>query len=549
MSTSKKKVFYNLTIRISEEYKYLVNISIFDSSSRIIESKTSVSNPILFNFSQGLYTLRIEINGNVKDDIILLDKSLEYFIGNEIKGKNIIKIAPPIQYSSALLEGTYGFHEYYSNPAIEWSKKNTNLEVAFSGEINNSLFIFLRFPSVEKFDDYNKTKRNKKNFYDDFELRDEEGKILTKFISKNGIEYNESHGWVALNVKLPNGIYYLIYKGEESRQIPIYVFKNWHTQFFMTLSSTPLFGTIRIFLSSEREFKPNNKLSKYIDILLDKLQNQDYTLNREVIDITSDGKYESPMLGIICSYIYLKSKEKKDDALFQLITDNIKNLILKDNSESPDLKALNILASNHFSNYKYNNEGILSPPMLRIGFETILNASIEKSNLIPENSVNDFISENIYYDSPFNTFKPFPFPKKSKAKQVISDDFLSAGKKIAENLNLNISLNLTDKNQNLNSLVFGASKLIFKDWSPEINRYSSQIVDVLGKNALSLIENTNQNKNSWIKNSVIEILKQDKTKTIYDISRELNISGNTINRIVGELTREPKTKKLLRKKQ
>jgi hypothetical protein len=92
----------------------------------------------------------------------------------------------------------------------------------------------------------------------------------------------------------------LIYEEEPGRQMPLYVYDNWHTQLFITLNDdgTPSFGSARLFLSKERKFDPLNEDNKYIDVFLDKLQNRDYTLSRELIEYAARSKFESPMLGL-----------------------------------------------------------------------------------------------------------------------------------------------------------------------------------------------------------------------------------------------------------
>ncbi|MBK7389238.1 MAG: hypothetical protein IPI23_09285 [Bacteroidetes bacterium] len=540
MLTSEKKLNHTLRIRISEEYKYLVNITVFDSNSRIIESQSSNRYEVSFTLPLGLYTIRIAMNGDIKDEVILLDKEKEYKIGdkNSYTTGNVKIIAPPKQFSSALLGETYGSsHEYYTYPAIDWSKKETFQFSQESNGSNSSLFIFLRFPSVEKFDRFKSSLS--KPFYSDFEIVDEYGSVLTQFETRNGIEVNDQQGWIAFNAKLPNGIYYLLYKGKESRQIPIYIYKNWHTQFFMTLGNQPLFGTTRIFLSKHREFNPNERTYKYIDILLDKLQNQDFILDNELIEMAAYGKYESPMLGLICAYIYLQSKETKSDNLFNIITQNMQNVILKDNEESPDLRALNILAANHFPNYKYKKGSIKGTPMLRIGFEAILKASVQNKGLIPQNSINDFISENIYFDSPFNTFKPIPFKKKPTRKQDNIEKTLSGKEDELLESPDSDGIDLMEISSQEEMLLPKSF-----DFNPKVDKFTTSIKNLFDDSLFSYIQSTNEPdiENSWIKSSIADIVKSKNDMSINDISNDLNVSGNTVTRIFNDWKKEAKKK-------
>lgn len=245
MSTSNTSATYALKISVDDEYKYLVKISLFDSDNRIISPIEKSRNSYSFQLNKGLYTLRVEMNAAVNDTIISVKSDQEYLVSTTIANNtNTISIEPPKQFSSALLHGehqkTYtSSHEYYTYPAIHFSTKDTfSLDGFNANDFDSSLFIFMRFPSFEK---YNELQNHwSKSFYQDFEIVNEEGELIIQFESRNGLEIDENHGWFAFNAKLPNGIYYLIYRGAEPRQIPIYVFKNWHTQFFMTLGDTPL---------------------------------------------------------------------------------------------------------------------------------------------------------------------------------------------------------------------------------------------------------------------------------------------------------------------
>lgn len=536
MSVSEASVTYRLSIIVAQQYQYLSRILIFNSKNRIV----STDNPRYeqtFDLPKGLYTIRIELNGEFKDQVIVLDSNKTYRIDDasydQQEDKNLIE--PPRQFSSALLSGinskTYtSSHEYYTGPAVSYSQVDTfPSPVENSANLNSSLFIFMRFPSIEK---YNELKKSwPRPFYKDFEIVNEQGVSLIQFESSRGVSVQEGDGWLAFNAKLANGIYYLIYKGPDSRQVPIYVFKNWHTQFFITLGEQPLFGSIRIFISKERRFDPTERTNKYIDILLDKLQNGDYTLDQELIREAAHGKYESPMLGLICSYVYLKSKQTGNDDLFNVILRNMQNVILKDNDESPDIRALNLMASDHFKSVPttipIKRSAVKGTPMLRIGFEAIRNKSIVYKRLIPSNSLNDFISETIFFDSPFNTFKPIPFYKEPTWIQEM------------ENIQeiKNIELPPTEA-FGTHGQMFGDGN--FKRTNKGLKR--SVVVDPLDfiKESRKIIGSEQSN---WVRNSILDLMDANKDIQVKEISEELNLSANTITRIFNDWKKEIKLKR------
>ena len=374
-----------------------------------------------------------------------------------------------------------------------------------------------------------------KPFFRDFEVINENGDSIVKFETRTGIEVNDDHGWIAFNAQLPNGIYYLIYSGKEPRQIPIYVFRHWHTQFFMTLDHEPLFGTIRIFLSERREFNPYEETYKYIDILLDKLQNGDYNLNHKLIERVAYDKFESPMLGLICSYIYLKSKDVTNDSLFKIVVQNLQRLILKDNVESPDLRALNILASQHFPNYTYQKGSVQGTPIFRVGFETILKASVEDKELIHEYGINDYISENLYFDSPFNTFKPIPSQKEALNEKKIFEESVKA------------KVDMVGYRE-IKSKPLGRSPIkkvkSSKKSKPVSDIYSTSIKDLFDSKLLGYIQRSDESESekSWVKSSITDMIKTNKNITIKDISTNIGVSGSTVNRIFNEWNIKAKIK-------
>jgi len=539
MSTSDSLPKYTLTVAVADEYKYLVKVLLFDSGNRIISPVEKSRYEYKYQIKKGLYTVRVEMNAEINDKVVTINSDNNYLVTSNYSHSsksNIIE--PPQQFSSALLSGenikTYGSsHEYYTYPAIDLSKRDTfTYNEINASATNSSLFIFMRFPSIDKYN--NLRSKWAKSFYQDFEIIDEFGERILQFDSRNGLEVNENDGWLAFNAMLPNGIYYLIYQGNEPRQIPIYVFKNWHTQFFMTLGEVPLFGTTRIFISAYREFNPKAQANKYIDILLDKLQNGDYSVDEELIENAASEKYESPMLGLICSYVYFKSSQTRSNKLFNIITQNMQRVILKDNDESPDLRALNILASEHFANTNYKKTAVKGTPMLRIGFEAIKNASVKNRTLIPKNSVNDFISETLYYDSPFNTFKPIPVYKKTESNAGFE-------KSIDE-----ISFDVHADSDFLMEKDEPQIEKGFTEIGPKVDKFDLSIQSFLKPNVLSFIKSSyvdSESEKNWVRTSISDMLNKNDNLSINDISNNLNLSGNTITRIFNDWKKEIKGEK------
>lgn len=510
MSISK----FNVILVTEKPYAYFITISLFGSDNMLISPISNSGHQLNFKLEKGLYTLRVELNGEINDTIISVDMDKKIMVTDhqhENKFNTVVNLPP--QFSSALLNSKtyYSSHEYYTNPSIEISTRNTFVISKKSvKQKNSSLFLFLRFPSLQKYQEYKK--ENGSLFYENFQLVNENGEVIIDFNSGKGIELDENFGWVAFNAQLPHGMYYLIYLGENSRQIPIYVFKNWHTQFFMTLQNKPLFGSIRVFISKKRVFEPDKQSNKYIDILLDKLQNNDYSVDEELLNTVAQGKYDSPMLGIICLYIYFKGNPSIKNNVFYTILENLRNNILKGNNDSPDIKALDILSFLHSNKIPvpFEKTIIKGTPMLRAGFEAIVHASLADENLIQQNSINDFVAESICYDSPFTTFKPIPFTQDEE--NFIFDD----------NNNNELFPDSGDFSESTKDNIDPKRKISFDHFKDSVC------------SGHFLHENSIESENSWIRNSISEMLTKNKDLTISDLSRQLFLPKNTIARVLSE---------------
>ena len=547
--TTRKITQFKLTIYIAELYVYITNISIFNNDKVLVarpeDGKEQIS-PRVYQLPAGHYTIRIEINGQLKDNKIEIISNTSCNVGfdNQIEriGLNI-----PLLYSAALLGNhssnsiTYkSSHEYYTEPAKEISKIN-NLEFVNQQATNSGLFIFLRYPDVEQY----KNKYQSNSNWEKFSILNKHGDTLCTF-PKNCIKddnllqwnYLPNSGYIGFNAQLLPDLYFLKYDGEDARMIPIYVYKNWYTQFFMTFASKPLFGSIRIFLSKNMVFDPLNRNHYYVDICLDKLQNNDFTLDDHLLNNIAHGKFDSPMLGLLGAYIYLSSKETKKDELFKMIVSNLQNKILRNSSDSPDIWALNLLSYMHFKKTISTTEKkyMDKTPMLRIAFETIKNNALNYNWLIPEGSLNDHIVENQVCDSPYNTFKPFLFTtiQESEENEVAlfrsqgmasAGEGSSGGKEIyflEPNESLQNALDLNDQSTSM-------QKIIKRKISNVETPYNDQQIKAL-KNQL-----LNPKAIGWIGYSIANLIIQDRNITLNEIEERLNLPSNTIARKMKQL--------------
>lgn len=421
---------FRLLIYIEREMDLFIKVQVFsESKQKLTAIPKGLLSPVQeaeYLVEGGTYTIRVSLNGVICDNEVIIQEDVRYQIGSD--HYNYLTLRMPKLVSSVPLK-----HNLYENAdgnlteyAVKYSSINSfeALEQPLISE--QGLFIFLRFPSTKVYQKFYK----KVHLWSKFHLYDGEGQHICKLKNhahrhhENLLDKNETCDFLAFTADLRPGQYFLRYNGEEKREIPIYIYEGWYTQFFMMVTERPLFETIRILLEDEKSFRPNNQHHAYIDICLDQIQNSDFQIKKDLINIIAWGKYRSPMLGLLGAYLYLKSAETKENELFRNIVRNLQEKILVNNGRSADIWALNLLSYEHFNEIFIPEEriSIEGTPMLRIGYDTIRGSASKYDWLVSRNSLNDLIAEKQVFDSPFNTFTPVKKPKIGKSENFNVQD-------------------------------------------------------------------------------------------------------------------------------
>lgn len=407
---------FKLTIRFSEHYRFITNIWIFDDTFALIVSPADEKNYFAerdYHLPPTGYIVRIENNGQIRDNHIKLDKNLIVSVGEHYTTLKRLKL--PLLYSSAPMSGP--IHYASSDPVyIEAAESISRTRLQLHEENRSSgVFFFFRYPSVSLYRNH----FSDKQYWHRFQLLDDQGNLILRF--PEHCEVSELDGYLGVCLALKSGNYYLQYKKRNhARMVPIYVYENWYTQFFMTLADEPLFGSIRYFINRNSNFDSTDYRNSYVDICLDKLQNNDFTIDPNLLRNISYGKFESPMLGLVGAFLYFSSKESKDDTLFNIILHNLQTRILHNEGDSPDIMALKILAMEHSGNkVRIDKTPHYSrTPTLRIALDTIRRNANRFPWLVNEGSITDYIIEKQVFDSPFNTFRPLSSAILRKASQI-----------------------------------------------------------------------------------------------------------------------------------
>lgn len=408
---------YKLTIKSGELHWHLTSIIIFDDKFSKVLTPARLDIDTFtreYLLASGNYIVRIEVGNQLSDSNVILNSDKTCSVGMDSSaGWQVLSV--PKLYSSALLKNSMIYetsHEYYSVAAVAVSCMNTfkpNLE-PFP---NTGLFLFLRYPSKKIYEEIGLGK----TYWQRFRLFDADRNqevVQLPFhciTDDNKFEWNidSQCGYIGFSADLASGFYFLVYSGEngEDRSIPIYIYQGWYTQLFLTVSSEPLFGSLRIFISKKKCFDPAEKYHVYTDICLCKLQNNDYSLDKNLIRHITTGKFDFPMLGLLGAYMYFKNKKTYDDTSFELIALFLRQHILQ-NSDSADIVALNILSYRQLGRFVgektlITRKQMHGTPMLRIAYDIICENASEYSWLVEKDSLNDYIVDYRMLDSSFNT--------------------------------------------------------------------------------------------------------------------------------------------------
>jgi hypothetical protein len=552
MSHSESPTF-RLEIGSGSDYRFATRVTVFSAKNDKLHSGL-LSKPLSYNLPKGLYTIRVELNGKITDEVISLNKDTHVVVrkpphsSNDWNKAKVIDL--PRLYSSAPLQNANHHHyyassfEYYTYPAVQHSRQPTCVLTGLQGEKAGSVFLFLRFPNKELYDRLRTQWRAP--FQSFFRLLDDDGTELCSFSDTTCVALDADMGSVALHVDVPPGLYFLSYTGVNPRMVPVYVYKNWHTQLFLTLGAEPMFGTLRIFLSQDRNFNPDDINNQYIDILLDKLQNNVANLDDGLVEFSAHNKFESPMLALLCAYIYLQGTSTRKDNLINQMLYNLDRLILKDSSDSPDLRALDILAAKHSGDNDFDTAPVSGTPTFRMGFEMIRKASIEHPGLIMPHSLNDYLAEYMYFDSPYTTFKPVPRPRPEfKETKFVSDlygvfrkksfstvfDRMSKKKKLTDDL---LHEQIGDAIKNIRNTPMKKIGFIPPKETPVSELFGH---DTIKSFIAQHDEKAELETGSWLTWDIARLIERKPTIGLSELSQTLQVSGTTISRVLEDFGR------------
>ena len=388
MSNSKEVNKVTLNIHLASEE---IEVRIFNGYNKEVDFDFSYGENLL-ELPRGFYTVQWQFYGDFQEKVIRLSENQSF----------AIKI--PKVYSAAPIAGAATTHEYYLGPAIEWSNETHGPSIGDNTNLDSKLFIFIR--GVDQ-------KRSKGlPFEGVFSLHNKDGKTVAKL--EGAAVQKDPHGpWLAYSVMASSGQYYLRYHGKKLREIPIYLFRGWQIQIFLTYQKRPVFEGMRIFLARFNEgFQANNEEAVFMDRAIHSLSNN-LSIPKGQSRFMLNEKLTHPMHGLLWAYIALQRFDVYHDRqnTIKAVIRNLKNHILED-SESPDLKALQILyhqKTGALIDGEPIGDLVLShPPMFSTGMKAIMEAATEYESMVPVDTVLDRVSADLYIDLVWSSwsFKP-----------------------------------------------------------------------------------------------------------------------------------------------
>lgn len=383
---SERKQF-NFKFSVVGPLSEFVLLKLFSGKGEILASEHE---EIIQDLPRGLYQLQIFSNEKFEQQLIRLDEDLHLTWTN--KGS----------FSSIPADFLRSTKNYYQDAVNRWSQRSTMDNVGIRDN-DASLFLFFRYPDEI-------IRGNQENVAQSmgwrFSILNSNRNVIYRLYNNTNIKEDTHNGWLAFHAIMEPGIYYLVYKGNsKSREIPLYVFPEWQTQFYLTFKRTPIFSTARVQLVRQNKpYELQEKETIQLDAILRNLENEIYYVPQSLISNIAHSKWRNPILAIAVCYAYLLSNEETNDQLFRIMLRNIEERILPLENAS-DLKALRLLAANHFGDPIPHLE-LQEPCMFNAGMRAFIENSIKHLDKITINDMCEEMISNLHSDSAWTSYRP-----------------------------------------------------------------------------------------------------------------------------------------------
>ena len=402
-----------------------LGVLVIDAEGHIVARCADGQSRIEVDLPRGLYTVRSTRSGAFAETDLRLDNP-----------KTVEATMPPM-FSASTIPGGVTTHEYHTYPAWEASQIPTGPEQAWNGAADAGLLLFTRAP--KKMLRYDLSPQGPVYVGEDqfvkLSLRTLDGRTLSRFEADAKHNINGA-GSSAYSAKLSHGLLILEDQGEFPRQIPVPLMRGWQTQLFVMHDRRLLWEDLRLAMVTEdalasRKYRnpfdesaEDVRAAQDMDAGLLALQNDAPSVAPQLIDAFLGSKFQNPILGLLGAYLMLMHERRKardsdyrvDIEHIRIVLDNLHALLF----ESADVVALRLLAE------PWLGKPTLAPvtriPMFRYGAEVLLKEAASDLSLVPEGSLLDLVSDRLYGDTVWTTWKPISLPLGRRASSTLPDE-------------------------------------------------------------------------------------------------------------------------------
>ncbi len=345
-----------------------------------------------FKLPQGLYSVKVRTGLEYREKPVILSKDAQVTFN-------------PIAFSSpAPLEDTAKIHEFHvGNAEIYSSQLHASLGRG------SQIYLFVRDwtakdqPSSEPSSPPLHPARG-------LTLRDRQGQVLADFALPSWPHDLRWDPWAACNLEVDPGSYrlYLETAAGDVLEQTIVASPGWQTQVFLlqrdygyrepdrradlpnaSIFLSPIGWGFRPQRTGQRT--PGDLDFRLAEMVRQGLANSRRVLSDTVVHTMLDGKFSNPMLGIYGAHLLLFD-EKPDRQILTTVVGNLRRLL---GAPHPDVEAL-ALKLGQGSNYVFD-----LPPMLRRSWGFVLNASVQRPDLVPEDSLSYQIAGRLWSGEPW----------------------------------------------------------------------------------------------------------------------------------------------------